>query len=150
MSGIEATGTLSASAPRRRGSDYAELLTRVRRAGLLDRRPGYYACRIVLHLVLLAAGWTVFVLLGDSWWQVVTVTAGYLAVAFTQLGFLGHEAGHGQAFRSRRVNRGLGLLLGNLAIGLAFGWWVDKHRRHHAHPNTEGLDPDIRGGAVAF
>ena len=148
MSGIEATGTLSTSAPRRRGSDYAELLTRVRRAGLLDRRPIYYACRIVLDLVLLAAGWTAFVLVGDSWWQLVT--AGYLAVVFTQLGFLGHEAGHGQTFRSRRANRGLGLLLGNLAIGLAFGWWVDKHRRHHAHPNTEGLDPDIRGGAVAF
>ena len=148
MGSFEATGALRLSPPRRRGSDYAELLTRVRRAGLLDRRPAYYAWRILLDVLLLVAGWAAFLLVGDTWWQLAT--AAYLAAVFTQLGFLGHEAGHGQTFRSRRANHVLGLLFGNLAIGLAFGWWVDKHHRHHAHPNTEGLDPDIRGGAVAF
>ncbi|MGH3377242.1 MAG: fatty acid desaturase family protein, partial [Actinoallomurus sp.] len=39
---------------------------------------------------------------------------------------------------------------GNLLVGLSFGWWVDKHNRHHAHPNTEGIDPDISIGALAF
>ena len=148
MGDSEATAALAAPAPRRRGSDYAELLTRVRGAGLLERRPAYYTWRIVLDMLLLVACWTAFVLVGDSWWQFVTATC--LAAVFTRLGFLGHEAGHGQTFRSRRANHVLGLLVGNLAIGLAFGWWVDKHHRHHAHPNTEGLDPDIRGGAVAF
>jgi fatty acid desaturase len=147
MGSIEATGPRLVPPPRRR-SDYAELMRRVRSAGLLDRRLAYYTWRVVLDVLLLVAGWTVFALVGDSWWQLVT--AAYLAVVFTQLGFLGHEAGHGQVSRSRRTNRVLGLLLGNLAIGLAFGWWVEKHHRHHAHPNTEGLDPDIRGGAVAF
>jgi fatty acid desaturase len=132
----------------RRGSDYAGLLSRVREAGLLRPRLAYYTMRIVLTTGLLVVGWVLFVLVGDTWWQLVT--AAYLAVVFTQTGFLGHEAGHGQVFRSRRANHVLGLLLGNLAIGLAFGWWVDKHHRHHAHPNTEGLDPDIGGQAVAF
>jgi fatty acid desaturase len=27
---------------------------------------------------------------------------------------------------------------------------VDKHNRHHAHPNTEDADPDIAAGALAF
>jgi fatty acid desaturase len=123
-------------------------MAKVRRAGLLDRRPAHYAWRILVGVLLLVAGWIVFGLVGDSWWQLVT--AAYLAAVFTQLGFLGHEAGHGQTFRSRRANRVLGLLVGNLAIGLAIGWSVEKHHCHHAHPNTEGLDPDIRGGAVAF
>jgi fatty acid desaturase len=39
---------------------------------------------------------------------------------------------------------------GNLGIGLSYGWWVDKHNRHHAHPNTEDRDPDIDIGALAF
>jgi fatty acid desaturase len=39
---------------------------------------------------------------------------------------------------------------GNLLVGLSFGWWIDKHNRHHAHPNTEGSDPDIGDGALAF
>jgi fatty acid desaturase len=33
---------------------------------------------------------------------------------------------------------------------LSYGWWVDKHNRHHAHPNTEDKDPDIDIGALAF
>jgi fatty acid desaturase len=135
-------------AQRRRGSDYAELLSRVRQEGLLDRRPTYYAVRITINAALVVAGWTVFVLLGDSWWQLVT--AAYLAAVFTQTGFLGHDAGHRQIFRSRRANQVVGLLHGNLAIGLAFGWWVDKHHRHHAHPNQEGLDPDISGESIVF
>src|SRR5690606_22705810 len=39
---------------------------------------------------------------------------------------------------------------GNLAIGLSYGWWVDKHNRHHAHPNHEDRDPDVQIGALAF
>ena len=41
-------------------------------------------------------------------------------------------------------------MYGNLLVGLSFGWWIDKHNRHHAHPNTEGSDPDIGDGAFAF
>ncbi len=53
-------------------------------------------------------------------------------------------------FRSRRANYVMGILHGNLAIGLSYGWWVDKHNRHHANPNTEGEDPDIEIAALAF
>ncbi|MFF0099662.1 fatty acid desaturase family protein [Micromonospora sp. NPDC005257] len=149
MSTIDQTiGAAPPGSQRRHGSDYAELLSRVRQAGLLERRPTYYLVLIAVNAVLVAEGWTIFVLAGDSWWQLVT--AAYLAVVFTQSGFLGHDAGHRQIFRSRRANHLVGLVYGNLAIGLAFGWWVDKHHRHHAHPNTEGRDPDIAGEALAF
>lgn len=150
MSTIDLTITHvpSESLPRRRGSDYAELLTQVRQAGLLKRRRTYYAVRITVNALLVGAGWTAFVLLGDSWWQLAT--AAYLAALFTQTGFIGHDAGHRQIFRSRRANKLVGLVHGNLAVGLAFGWWVDKHHRHHAHPNQEGLDPDISGESITF
>ena len=133
---------------RPRGSDYAGLLRQVQSAGLLDRRPGYYLTRIAVTAGLLVAGWVAFVVVGDSWWQLAV--AGFLAFVFTQVGFIGHDAGHRQIFRSRRVNYLLGLVHGNLAIGLSYGWWVDKHNRHHAHPNQEGKDPDIGVGVVAF
>ena len=117
-------------------------------AGLLERRPGYYVWKITATVVLLAAGWAAFVVVGDSWWQLAV--AAFLAVMFTQVGFLGHDAGHRQVFGSQRASYVAGLLLGNLGIGLSFGWWVGKHNRHHAHPNTEGADPDIAAGALAF
>ena len=130
------------------GSDYAELLRRVKQAGLLNRRPWHAAGRIVLIVVLFAAGWTGFAVLGESWWQVAV--AAFLALVFTQIEFLGHDAGHRQLFRSRRANDLIGLLSGNLSIGLSFGWWMDKHNRHHAHPNHEERDPDVRAGAIVF
>ncbi|MEV0400439.1 fatty acid desaturase [Actinoallomurus sp. NPDC050550] len=51
--------------------------------------------------------------------------------------------------RSRRMNDLLGLVHGNLLIGLSYGWWVAKHNRHRANPNHEGRDPDISSGAIA-
>ena len=148
----------SVAAPRRptaaspsaqpRGSQYSRLLHQVKSAGLLERRSGYYVRKIAVTAALMAAGWTVFVLIGDSWWQLFT--AAFLAFVFTQIGFLGHDAGHRQIFTSRRANYIVGILHGNLAIGLSYGWWVDKHNRHHAHPNQDDKDPDIKTGALLF
>jgi fatty acid desaturase len=74
-----------------------------------------------------------------------------LGVLSTQVAFLGHDAGHRQVARTRRVSYLLGLLQGNLAVGLSFGWWLDKHNRHHAHPNSEDLDPDVApAGPLVF
>jgi fatty acid desaturase len=131
-----------------RGTDYARLSRLVRQAGLLKMRTGHYAWRITITVALLLGGWAAFLLVGDSWWQLAV--AAYLAVMFTQLGFLGHDAGHRQITRSRRVSYILGILLGNLGIGLSYGWWVSKHSRHHLNPNTEGADPDIMMKALAF
>ena len=130
------------------GSDFADLMRRVKAAGLLERRLGYYLTKIAVTGAMLAAAWTVFVVVGDSWWQLAV--AAVLAFVFTQMGFIGHDAGHRQIFRTKRANYLVGLVHGNLAIGLSYGWWVDKHNRHHAHPNTEDKDPDIEIGALAF
>jgi fatty acid desaturase len=131
-----------------RGSDYAQLSRQVKQAGLLERRPRRYIWRVAVTVTLLAAGWAAFVLVGNSWWQLAV--AAFLAVMFTQVAFLGHDAGHRQISGSRRFSYILGVLLGNLGIGLSYGWWVDKHNRHHAHPNTEGSDPDIAMRVLAF
>ncbi len=132
----------------RRGGEFAELRRLVRQEGLLDRRPRYYLIKIAVVATLLAAGWAAFVMLGDSWYQ--TGVAVYLAAVFAQTGFLGHEAGHRQIFRSRRVNDAVGLVLGDLLIGLSYGWWTGKHNRHHARPNQPGRDPDITVAVLAF
>lgn len=131
-----------------RGSDYAQLSRAVRQAGLLDRRTGNYAWRIAITASLLAAGWAALVLTGDSWWQLGVAV--FLAVMFTQVGFLGHDAGHRQIYAARGPSYVLGLLLGNLGVGLSFGWWVAKHNRHHANPNTVGADPDVMLQALAM
>jgi len=101
-----------------------------------------------LTAVAIAAGGTAFVTLGDSWWQLLVATL--FAVIFTQIGFLGHDAGHRQVFTGARANDVIGYVLANLLIGLSFGWWMAKHNAHHANPNHTERDPDVRGGALAF
>jgi fatty acid desaturase len=131
-----------------RGSDYAALSRQVRQSGLLDRRLRYYAWKITLTTAALAVGWAAFAAIGNSWWQLADAV--FLAVVFAQFGFLGHDAGHSQVFRTRRANAVLGLACGNLGAGVSYDWWTGKHNRHHANPNTEGADPDIAIGALAF
>lgn len=130
------------------GSDYAALSRTVRRAGLMRRRPGWYGPKIATNLLLTAVGWTAFVLIGRSWWQLLTAV--FLAVMFGQSGFIGHDAGHRQITGSRRADDLIGRIHGNLLIGLCYGWWISKHNRHHAHPNEIGRDPDIAGNAITF
>jgi len=127
---------------------YAQLSRDIKASGLLHRRGRFYAVRITVVVGLLAGTWTAFGLIGSSWWQLVTAVM--LAALFTQIGFLGHDAGHRQMFASRRANDLVGVLLANVAVGLSYGWWVDKHVRHHAHPNDEDRDPDVGAGAFVF
>jgi fatty acid desaturase len=131
-----------------RGSDYAALSRQVRRSGLLDRRPRYYGWKITLTAAALVLGWAAFAAIGNTWWQVADAV--FLAVAFAQISFLGHDAGHSQVFRSRRANTILGVACGNLGTGVSYDWWAGKHNRHHAHPNTEDADPDIMISVLAF
>ncbi|HEU5416291.1 MAG TPA: acyl-CoA desaturase [Streptosporangiaceae bacterium] len=130
------------------GSEYAELSRAVRAAGLLRRRPAYYSVRITVNLVLMAGGWAAFALLGSTWWQLLV--AAFLAIMATQIAFIGHDAGHRQVCGSKRGDDLIGRIHGNLLTGLSFGWWTARHNRHHAHPNTEGRDPDIKSAVLAF
>ncbi|GIH17414.1 fatty acid desaturase family protein [Rugosimonospora africana] len=127
--------------PATRGSDFATLSGRIAAAGLTKRRPGYYVARISLVAGLYVAGWAAFVAVGDSWYQLLV--APFLAIVFAQLAFVSHDIAHRQVFRTRRPSEIAGLIAGNLGIGMSYGWWMDKHTRHHANPNHEERDPDV-------
>ncbi|QNT97624.1 delta fatty acid desaturase [Streptomyces griseofuscus] len=131
----------SRTSPPRSGSDFAGLSRRITEAGLLKRRTGYYTVRLGLVIALLAAGWGTFAVLGDTWWQLAV--AAFLSLAFGQVALVAHDLAHRQVFRRRRPSETWGRLFGNLAIGMSYGWWMNKHTRHHANPNHEELDPDV-------
>ena len=159
LSTAAASPTTSASAPippaapgdqaaTARGSDFAQLCRTVRDAGLLRRRRLAYGVQIAVTLGCYAFVFVAIAWLGNSWFQLLTAVV--LGIVFTQVAFLGHDGGHQQVFARRRWNDLLGHLTGNLLVGLSYGWWVDKHNRHHANPNKEGRDPDIGDGVLVF
>ncbi|MDQ4070377.1 MAG: acyl-CoA desaturase [Actinomycetota bacterium] len=132
----------------RHRQDYRELLTEMRRLGLLDRQYGFYFRLVTLILGGWAAAWLLLVVTGDSWIQLLV--AAFFGFLSAHTAFLCHDAGHRQIFRSPRLNDALGLFHGDLLLGMSYGWWVEKHNRHHTHPNQLGKDPDISIKALAF
>jgi fatty acid desaturase len=127
---------------------FKDLSDRVRRAGLLEPRRDYYALKITANLLLLAGCWTAVALLGDSWWQLAAAAA--LALAYVQTGFIGHDTGHKQITTARRPSQLLGIFHLNLLTGVAYGWWINHHNRHHSDPNNLDKDPDTLRRQVIF
>ena len=114
----------------------------------MRRRYGFYWSSMAACVVALAGVGTGMILLGDSWLQLLM--AGALGLVMSQLGFLGHEAAHRQMFRSAHWNEWTARVLSTLLVGLSYGWWMNKHNRHHANPNKMTKDPDIYNNVVAF
>ncbi|WP_430783704.1 fatty acid desaturase family protein [Actinoplanes sp. G11-F43] len=129
------------AASRTAGSDFAELNRRINAAGLLRRRPAYYTFRIGLTSLALVGGWAAFALVGASWWTLAVAV--FLAVVFAQIGLVAHDLAHRQVFRTNKPSARAGRIFGNLAIGMSYGYWMDKHTKHHANPNHDDLDPDV-------
>ena len=128
-------------------SEYAELSKLIRQTGLLKKQPVYYAGKILMTAGLLGVSVALMALLDNLWLQLVN--AAFLAFVFGQIGFLGHDAGHQQIFRSSRNNDIVGLAI-TLILGVSRSWWVDKHNRHHSYPNQLSKDPDTFIPTLAF
>lgn len=128
-------------------NEFAEVRQQIKQRGLMDKQPLYYTLKIGTTLGLLAIGIAVLATVETFWIQLVN--AGFLALVFTQIGFLGHDAGHRQIFHSARNNEFLSLVI-TFLLGLDRSWWIDKHTRHHNNPNHTTLDPDVDFPVIAF
>jgi fatty acid desaturase len=129
-------------------SDYAALKRRVRAAGLLEKQPWYYALCISANLAMLGLVLLLLAVLHNPW--LVALDAVALGLVSGQLGFQLHDAGHKQMFERNGLNNLVGYLTADLLLGMSFGWWVEKHNRHHANPNHVDFDPDINNLAIAY
>ncbi|RKT16407.1 fatty acid desaturase [Streptomyces sp. 1114.5] len=130
------------------GSDFAQLSRRIAAEGLLDRRPGYYAARTALVLAAFLGGWWALFALGDTWWQLGLAAA--MSVVSAQIGLLSHDLAHRQVFDRRLPSEIGGRIAANLLMGMSYGWWMNKHTRHHANPNHEERDPDVSPDLVVW
>ncbi len=153
MSTSSSLGVIRATVPRVPGaatpiSSFSSLLSAVRSAGLLERSRVFYCSVFATLVVALGGAITGFMLLGNSWLQLLV--AGALGIIFTQFAFLGHEASHRQVFTSGKANDVAGRALAVGVVGMSYSWWMNKHTRHHANPNMIGRDPDIAVDTFSF
>lgn len=128
--------------------DFAELKRRVKQAGLLEKQPHYYRKKMLLLLALFISSVVILLFVKSFWLQFLNAL--YLAFITTQLGLLGHDAGHRQIFHSNRKNDIVGLVTGNFFLGISNEWWIHRHNKHHSHPNQHDIDPDVYIPIIAF
>jgi fatty acid desaturase len=128
----------SASGP----NEYAELKRLVEVNGLLKPRPGYHIAKIFVTVALLGVAMVAlrFAGLHLGWWL---ADVGLLSVVFVQIALLAHDVAHLQFLRAGRLNTALGLILGNVLLGVSRAWWIDNHTAHHARPNDIAHDPNV-------
>ncbi|MFI1165774.1 acyl-CoA desaturase [Streptomyces sp. NPDC020801] len=129
-------------------SEFAPLLRTVKGQGLLRHRRAWYARTIASNALVLAVAVAGLVLIGDSWWALLLAPP--LAVLCARTAFIGHDAGHAQITGSRAVSRLIGLVHGNLLLGMSYSWWNAKHNRHHSNPNHIEKDPDVAADVLVF
>ena len=135
-------------APRSPINAYAELKRRIKQKGLMDQQPTYYTYKILFTLSLLAVSLTILLVAKHTSLQLLNAV--FLAFVFAQIGFIGHDLGHRQIFRTNRLYETGSFIVANLLLGWSWSWWIDKHNRHHGHPNEPELDPDIAIPMLAF
>ncbi|MFB3061488.1 MAG: fatty acid desaturase [Candidatus Binatia bacterium] len=128
-------------------NEFAELKRLVEGCGLLDKQPAYYTFKILLTLGTFGLGFALLLILDNFALQLLVAV--FLAFAYCQVGFVGHDAGHHAIFRSPRLNVMAGLVV-NLLISLSQTWWVKQHNLHHRYPNDNELDPHVRLPVYAF
>ena len=127
---------------------FTELAATIRALGLMRRSYTFYIIYGLGVVLALAGTVTGMVLLGDSWFQLLMAAA--LGIVLTHAAFLAHEASHRTILSSGPANDALGRWLSTLVVGVSHQWWVNKHNRHHANPNTVGKDPDIERDTISF
>lgn len=126
---------------------YKQVSQVVRETGLLRRTPWFYGLVGAALLLALGGCITGFILLGDSWFQLLI--AGALGIVFTQVAFLAHEAAHRQILSAGPANFRLARVLAGI-VGMSYSWWDSKHTKHHGNPNRVGKDPDIEVDTISF
>lgn len=129
-------------------ADFIALKQIVKQRGLLDKQPAFYVGVVLLKFSLFMASIVALFLTDSVWFQMANAI--FFGFAMTQVAFTSHSACHKQCFNRLIFNDLVPLFFGNLLLGISRDWWTNKHNVHHAHPNHDGMDPDLDVPVVVF
>jgi len=123
---------------------FHQFTAELRQKGLLDKTPIRGSVEMALEL----AG---YALLFTYMSQIPAFAVGLILVLLmVRSTYIVHDLLHKQYF-SRKTSNRLGLIFGNLLIGLSGKWWDREHNvLHHTYTNAAEKDADVQGfgGAI--
>jgi len=128
---------------------YRNLRMQMRKMGLFDSSPLFYAYKMASTLMLAIGSWlAIEAFNGPSMahFAVRCAAAATMGIFFQQCGWLCHEVLHHQVFKNRVTGKWVGYFWGNVAQGFSCSWWTNKHNTHHAVPNVHATGEDEQNG----
>lgn len=117
---------------------YNQLHARIIKRGLYKCHYGDYARELVKILALFLYSFS-FLKLGYY-----TLSAVTMAMAWQQMTFIAHDAGHVSITHNYQIDNVFGMLIADWFGGLSLGWWKRNHNVHHLITNDPVHDPDIQ------
>lgn len=82
-----------------------------------------------------------FLLIYFKWYFFSAV---FMGLAWQQLVFIAHDAGHIAITHQYQVDNIIGMVVASFIGGLSLGWWKRNHNVHHLITNDPVHDPDIQ------
>ncbi|KAJ1445234.1 fatty acid desaturase-domain-containing protein [Pelagophyceae sp. CCMP2097] len=130
---------------------YRALRRELKRLGMFESSPMYYAYKMATTLMLAITAAAMVVTLAPVQTKAAFVARALVAptllgLFFQQCGWLCHEIVHHQVFSDRTVGHWVGYFWGNVAQGFSVSWWKNKHNTHHAVPNVHATGADAQNG----
>lgn len=131
------TPKLSPAAAEKEIACLQEYITKNR---ILDRDYKFYPAFICLiYISYLITMYLVYI---STSYFVVALLSVLFGLIATQIAGLMHDAAHLAVFKSQKMNHLFAAIFG-ATIGSNYRSWIDKHTKHHDHPNCIGVDPDL-------
>ncbi|OAA49530.1 Fatty acid/sphingolipid desaturase [Metarhizium rileyi] len=116
---------------------YRGLHKRIVDEGLYECSQAAYVVECCRYLALFAA---MLISLSHEYYVLGAVCLG---LAWHQLVFLAHDAGHMGITHDYQIDTAIGILVADFIGGLSLGWWKRNHNVHHIVTNAPEHDPDI-------
>lgn len=135
-------------------TSYSEILNLIKSENLLRKIPSFYIKRLTVITFIALGLWGALYFIATSenfsLYLLALPVMMLQGIMAAQYGFIAHETSHRQVFRDNHINDNVGRILANLFAGLSYGFWMNKHNRHHNKPNQIDYDPDINITVLSF
>ncbi|CAI9292110.1 unnamed protein product [Lactuca saligna] len=117
--------------------DYRKLASEFSKAGMFDKKGHGVIYSLCFVSLLLSA--CVYGVLYSTSVAIHMLSGALLGLAWMQIAYLGHDAGHYQMMSTRGWNKFAGIFIGNCITGISIAWWKWTHNAHHIACNSPRL-----------
>ncbi|WPK23703.1 hypothetical protein PUMCH_000945 [Australozyma saopauloensis] len=119
-------------------NQYHKLHAKIIRAGLYKCDYGNYARELIKIGSLFLYSFSFLSI------KQYVLSAVFIAMAWHQMTFIAHDAGHVSLSHNYQVDNIFGMIIADWFGGLSLGWWKRNHNVHHLVTNDPVHDPDIQ------